>query len=415
MTGDGEDEPSFDPRSWARKAAETAPAETLAAADLAESKAPGPDRRNLLLAGGGALALLAAGGGWLAWRGRGQPRTAGAAPTANAPAGALSRSMVVAGPADLTEALVGTGVAPELAALATQAATAALGGAPGELRVTLSLAPGQPPRLLRAELRRADGSGVLLQPTGDGQVGTTPLASDLNTRIKVVRGEMDAESFYSSAVAAGGDRLADLRFRQRVHLRLRLPARDQAGDVFEAAFERRVNGAGEAGRRRAAGLRVPPDPGQVARPLPLPGSGGQGAGLVRRQRIERGALADADARRGRADQLEFRPAHAPGARLHAHSQGDRLRHADRNQGLRVRRRRGGLRRRARRPWQLCQHPAQPGAGDGLRPPFRLWSRDRAGRCRAAGPGDRAVRQHLGSPRGRTCTTRCWWTAPRSTP
>jgi murein DD-endopeptidase MepM/ murein hydrolase activator NlpD len=234
MSGDGDEEPSFDPRSWARPAAQPVTEPALPA------QAPDAGRRSLLIGGGVVAAAAAAGIGWLALR----PR--GVAPRTSAPPGALSRSMVIARPADLAEALVVAGVAAAVANQAAQAAQGALGAVAGDLRATLSLAPGSPPQLLRAELRRADGSGVLLVPGAGGQIAATPLASDLNTKIKVVRGEMDANSFYSSAVAAGVTDSLISDFANAFAFDFDFQREIKPGDIFEAAFERRVNGAGEA-------------------------------------------------------------------------------------------------------------------------------------------------------------------------
>src|SRR3954470_1519179 len=70
MSGDGDEEPSFDPRSWARPTAEPA---TQPSAEPASQTAQTPDagRRKLLVGGGVILVAAAAGGTWLALRPRG--------------------------------------------------------------------------------------------------------------------------------------------------------------------------------------------------------------------------------------------------------------------------------------------------------------------------------------------------------
>jgi murein DD-endopeptidase MepM/ murein hydrolase activator NlpD len=246
MSGADGDEPSFDPRSWVRKEPEPT-AEGPSAAPGVKVR-PEASRRNLLFAAGGVLTVGLAGGGWLLLR-RGGHAPAGKstpAETAAAPAGALSRSMVIARPEDLTDALTQSGIAPDLANAVTKAAQGALGPQLGDLRVILSLAPGQPVRLLQAELRRVDGTGVLLKPENGVQVVASPLTSDLDTKIKVVRGEMDANTFYSSAVAAGVTDSLISDFANAFAFDFDFQREIKPGDIFEAAFERRVNGAGEA-------------------------------------------------------------------------------------------------------------------------------------------------------------------------
>ena len=247
MSSGGGDEPSFDPRSWARTAVapETPAGRPDAAA--APSGSPKADRRAWLFAGGGAAVLALGGAGWLAFRGRGRTpagaRSGGV--TAGPPAGALSRSMVIAGPQDLTEALTATGVAPGDVARLVQAAQAGLGPGGGELRVALSLAPGASVRVLQMELRRANGSGVLVKAAADGTAVASPLASDLKVKVKVVRGEMDANSFYSSAVAAGVTDSLISDFANAFAFDFDFQREIKPGDIFEAAFEQQVNEAGE--------------------------------------------------------------------------------------------------------------------------------------------------------------------------
>src|SRR5450432_3964760 len=140
MSGAGGDEPSFDPRSWARQT----PDEAAAPLSPPSDSPPGAGRRAprgaLMLAGGAIVLLVVAGGGWLALHGRGHPAqkagpAAVAAAPGAAPAGALSRSMVIARPQDLTEALTATGLTPDAAAGIARATQAGLAGGEGELRL----------------------------------------------------------------------------------------------------------------------------------------------------------------------------------------------------------------------------------------------------------------------------------------
>lgn len=238
----GDEEPSFNPRSWVRRSA------NLSDQPGPPIKAPDVCRRGLLLVGIPIVLAVAAGGVWQGLRGRSRnpAKTAGPSAKSTVPAGVLSRSLVIKRPGDLGEALIAAGTAPGVAAQVARAAELALAEGAGDLRITLSLAPGPPPRLLRAELRRVDGSGVLLAVGAGDRVTASTLATDLNTQIKVVRGEMDANSFYSSAVAAGVTDSLISDFANAFTFDFDFQREIRPGDIFEAAFERRVNGAGEA-------------------------------------------------------------------------------------------------------------------------------------------------------------------------
>ncbi|MFL5297553.1 MAG: M23 family metallopeptidase [Phenylobacterium sp.] len=254
MSGADRDEPSFDPRSWVSRApdaAASAPGASAAKTPAPETSASleRPSRRTaLMLAGGGAAAALLAGGGLIFLR---RPRPGGKAaaskvPAGSAPpAGALSRSMVIAGPGDLADALSAAGVEAAEATRVAQAAQASLAASAGDLRVGLSLAPGPPPRFLQVEVRRADGSGVLVKGAADGRLAASPLGSDFKTKVKVVRGEMDANSFYSSAVAAGVTDSLISDFANAFAFDFDFQREIKPGDIFEAAFEQQVNGAGQ--------------------------------------------------------------------------------------------------------------------------------------------------------------------------
>lgn len=234
---------SYDPRSWASTPdAGARPAQAPTPAPTAARRAP--DRR-LILAGGGLVGAVALGGAWFAWSRRAAPRGADAGATA-APAGAVRRSLVIAGPGDLDEALAGAGLPPKVVAAAVQPTLAVLGAGGGELRVSLALSAGVPPVLLQLEVRRADGSGVVARPAAGGAFEARPLAANLAKRVKVVRGEMDANSFYSSAVTAGVTDSLISDFANAFAFDFDFQREIKPGDIFEAAFAQQVNDAGEA-------------------------------------------------------------------------------------------------------------------------------------------------------------------------
>lgn len=234
---------SYDPRSWAT-APDAGERSAPAPAAPTTSVRPAPDRR-LILAGGGLAAAVALGGGWFALSRRRAPSAADT-DAAGLPAGASRRSLVIAGPQDLAEALAGAGLASGVVAAAVRPTLAALGAGAGELRVSLALGAGTPPVLLQLEVRRADGSGVLATPAAGGAFEARPLAAALTRRVKVVRGEMDANSFYSSAVTAGVTDSLISDFANAFAFDFDFQREIRPGDIFEAAFAQQVNDAGEA-------------------------------------------------------------------------------------------------------------------------------------------------------------------------
>jgi murein DD-endopeptidase MepM/ murein hydrolase activator NlpD len=193
------------------------------------------------------LAAAALAIGWVAWRAGAKPsRPASSIPATSASARAegLRRTFAIERVQDLAAALVAEGVTMERAVRLGLAANEKLNAAPGELRVSLRFRPGQPGVVDSVELRRADGSGLLLQGDGARSVATKPLTSDRVVEIKVVRGEMDANSFYSSAVAAGvRDSLID-DFAAAFAFDFDFQREIKPGDIFEAAFERQIDGEG---------------------------------------------------------------------------------------------------------------------------------------------------------------------------
>lgn len=193
----------------------------------------------------GAVALLAAGlvVGWMAWRA--PVKSSRPAPAAGpARVEGLRRTFVIDRVQDLAAALVAEGVTMERAVRLGLAANEKLNAAPGELRVALRFRPGQAGVVDSIELRRADGSGLLLRGDGASGVEAKPLASDRVVAVKVVRGEMDANSFYSSAVAAGvRDSLID-DFAAAFAFDFDFQREIKPGDIFEAAFERQMDGEG---------------------------------------------------------------------------------------------------------------------------------------------------------------------------
>ncbi|WP_315760682.1 M23 family metallopeptidase [Sphingomonas sp. Y38-1Y] len=252
----GADAPSFDPRSWvaAAPASDGTSFDPRSWAGPPSTPAPpaaGPRDRTRWLAGGSAALILAAG----ALTARSQrvdaPQTP--APTVAAPVAtgedappASRRTLNIGGVAELPDTLVAAGVVPSDTATAAKAAMAALGEAAGEIRLEIDLVGAAPnARLTRLAATRGDGAGVTLLAKAGGGYAEQRVAAQLETRVKVVRGELDAESFYTSAVAAGvTDSLID-DFANAFSFDFDLQREVAPGDIFEVAFEQDYNPSGD--------------------------------------------------------------------------------------------------------------------------------------------------------------------------
>lgn len=270
------DEDSFDPRSWGKKDGKDtqtpaspqapAPPESPPAASAQESipeawrglspapaqpspKPPArPGRTDLwpYLAS----AVLLAGGAAAAW----QMRVSGAESAgivavddSAAPlAGEVKRALVLAGPQDIVGALTAAGVSQQEAEAAAQAAAAVL-TAPGEVHATITLIPeGKGFRLVRLDASYADGSGAVIARNEAGAFAGSAVAAELTKQIKVLRGELDSESFYNSAVTAGVLDTLIPEFINAFGYDFNLASEIQAGDTFEVAYEQTVNPNGDA-------------------------------------------------------------------------------------------------------------------------------------------------------------------------
>jgi len=173
--------------------------------------------------------------------------TAIAGKTAQSQEPSLSRRILnLQRPSELRDALIANGISKADAEAASSAASEALSKSDHELHAAITLSQiGNVVRLDRVEASFLDSSGAVISRGADGRFVATPVAAALSTVVKVARGEMDENSFYSSAVTAGvTDSLVpdfaqafafDFDFQREIH----------PGDVFEAAFEQSVNAHGE--------------------------------------------------------------------------------------------------------------------------------------------------------------------------
>ena len=254
------DELSFDFRTLARPSTEP---EDKSAGTAPPAAPPGDGgearkRSPVPLAGGIGLALLLAGGA-IAYVARGSGGANSAAPVTAVAAVATSvdqtgaplppsrRTLVLSGTQGIPEALKSAGILPDEAAKAAGKAMTALGNADDEVRLSFDIqGPAGAVHLLQFEATRSDGSGLTLTRSADGTFAATKLAAKLETRINVVRGEMDGESFYTSAVAAGVTDSLISDFANAFSFDFNFQTDVKQGDVFEAAFEQAYNPSGQA-------------------------------------------------------------------------------------------------------------------------------------------------------------------------
>ena len=153
--------------------------------------------------------------------------------------------MVLAGPRDLIAALREAGLANAEIAEFDKVAMTALGAARGETSAVLNLVSAEGVvRLERLEASLPDGSGTVITRQADGALTVSRIAAELSKTIKVVRGELDSDSFYSSAVSAGVIDSLIPEFVNAFGFDFDLQQEVAPGDTFEVAFEQTVNAAG---------------------------------------------------------------------------------------------------------------------------------------------------------------------------
>ena len=269
---------SFDPRTWlgsrpespegssdvssAKSADESAKKdpsavdktnpETLA---LAEPNANQLDRRSLMGLGLGGVVLVS--GGLFAHLSKPKsnqtpPDTSSLASqssqseTATTPvvdAASTTRSLNLTGMGELEKALLANGLAPDQALAITTSAISILPiSTKGDLRLVLTINTATPsPNLIKAIISRPDSSGVEIAPSSVGGFQAKALAANLSRRLRVQRGEIDTNSFYSSAVSAGITDSLIPDFARIFAYDFDFQFEIVPGDVFEAGFEEMVN------------------------------------------------------------------------------------------------------------------------------------------------------------------------------
>lgn len=236
---------SYDPRTWGRQEPD-APGRIPdpAVAPIA----PRRGRARILLPAAAAAVLIGGASVW--WLSRpdetgdaGPVGGAGHAIQAPSPTnvGDSRRTLVLAGPGELAAALRAAGIDQGTADGAARRAGDILGDAPGEIRLSLDLTG---TRLARLEATRVDGAGVRLVAEGSG-FRAERLAARVTDAIRAVAGEMDDNSFYTSAVTAGVTDSLISDFAAAFSFDLDFQREVRAGDRFEAVFAQPVNPSGQ--------------------------------------------------------------------------------------------------------------------------------------------------------------------------
>lgn len=230
-------EPSYDPRSWSRPRAAAA-----AAPPVVAPKQDARTRSRTPLIGSVAVTLAGAIFAYTARPAGDDLAVPSPAPVATPGTSYDQRVLNIAGPAAIAPTLRSLGVAETDATRAAELAQAALGDTPGLLRLDVTLAGGT---LHDATLTHPDGGGVAIERGGNGALVAKPLSAKLTRRMRFVRGELDGESFYSSAVAAGVSDVLVGAFANAFRYDFDIQREVAPGDIFEAGFEERINADGE--------------------------------------------------------------------------------------------------------------------------------------------------------------------------
>jgi murein DD-endopeptidase MepM/ murein hydrolase activator NlpD len=255
------DKNSFDPRSWSKPDAKKSslPEAWQAVIETGDGEVPATEnsrrigRSHVLI---GLVIAILIGGSIAFWKHGNSPAPISSAELSSDPPQEVqpeaplrvtsSRRLVLANPGDLLSALSAAGLSPQDAAATNAAALGVLGGAKGEIQAVMNLVnDGHIVQLDRLEASLPDGSGAIVSRTESGEWRASRVAAELSKQIKVVRGEMDSDSFYSSAVAAGVVDSLIPEFVNAFSFDFDLQQEVAPGDRFEVAYEQTVNAEGQ--------------------------------------------------------------------------------------------------------------------------------------------------------------------------
>ena len=170
--------------------------------------------------------------------------TAGVAPAPAASPTAIRRRLVLASAGDIAGALTANGVDPGVAGKVSAETGRLLTGA-GEVRAMIELQrDGGAMNFTRLQASLPDGSGAVVTRDAEGAISGTHVAAELKRQVKVLRGELDSDSFYSSAVAAGLQDTLIPEFINAFSFDFNLASEVSPGDTFEVAYEQQVDATG---------------------------------------------------------------------------------------------------------------------------------------------------------------------------
>ena len=251
------DENSFDPKSWTKAPglpaglhnddkSTTRDAPNPVQGPVVPPAPPAADRaRYVPFILSGAILLAGAGAAWLT---RTNVPTISATPVAAASAapvpGVTQRRLVLANVGDIAGALTGAGVSPADAQAAGVAAAKVL-SAPGEVHAVIDLLPQNGAiTLQRLQASYADGSGAVVSGDGAGHFSGSAVTAELTHKITVLRGELDSDSFYTSAVTAGLIDTLIPEFINAFSYDFNIASEVAPGDTFEVAYEQSVDAGG---------------------------------------------------------------------------------------------------------------------------------------------------------------------------
>jgi murein DD-endopeptidase MepM/ murein hydrolase activator NlpD len=158
---------------------------------------------------------------------------------------AVERSLNLSGAGELAAAMAAVGMPPAEAEAAAAAASAGL-SKPGGIRARMVMVPaGEGFSLQRLQASYLDGSGVVVTRDAAGKFQSRAIAAELTRQIKVLRGELDSESFYTSAVSSGLIDALIPEFINAFAYDFNLASEVSPGDTFEVAYQQSVNEDGE--------------------------------------------------------------------------------------------------------------------------------------------------------------------------
>jgi murein DD-endopeptidase MepM/ murein hydrolase activator NlpD len=255
--GSDSDSPSFDPRTWIQAPAAQPPSPPTTSRP---ARSPSPPARNgssegsggktryLALGSGVAIALLGAVTAWSARPANPKPvaTTSRPEPKPVVAPGGKSSTIVVPGVADLASNLLAASFTRADAEAVARRAATALGAQAGEIRVSFDYrTTAEGLQLEQLTATRSDGTGITLTARGDGSLAETRQVAQLSRKLRIVRGELDAQSFYSSAVAAGVSDAIVSDFANAFQFDFDLQREVAPGDIIEAGFEQGYNSSGE--------------------------------------------------------------------------------------------------------------------------------------------------------------------------